>query len=143
MYSMKKLRRILLVDDDEVTCYLNKVLLEGMEIAEQIECVHDGIEGLKYIQQHCSQTAVEQEASPDLIFLDINMPVMDGLEFLEALGELDNVDRSRLYIVMLTTSVNIKDIQRAASFGSNLHSYITKPLETKAVEQVLLRIPLL
>lgn len=142
LYFMKKLRRILLIDDDEVTCYLNKVLLEGMEIADEIDCVHDGLEGLNYIHQHYSKKNIEQEAAPDLFFLDINMPIMDGFEFLTALEDLEDVDKSRLYIVMLTTSVHIEDVERAATFGDMLHSYITKPLEINSVDQVLSRIPL-
>ena len=96
---MKKLRKILLIDDDDITCYINKMFLEGMEIAEEINCVHDGCEGLKYIHQHCSKGANQKEAAPDLVFLDVNMPLMDGFEFLEALEGLEDVDRSRLYVV--------------------------------------------
>ena len=139
---MKKLRRILLIDDDDVTCYINKIYLEGMEITDEIDCVYNGLEGLKYIHQHCSKGAIEQEAAPDLIFLDNKMPVMDGFEFLEALEDMQDVDRSRLYIVMLTTSENIKDVERAAAFKETLHSYITKPLKPNLVKQVLSTIPL-
>ena len=142
LYYMKKLRRILLIDDDEVTCYINKTLLEGLELADEIDCVHNGLEGLNYIEQHCSKETIEQETAPSLIFLDVKMPIMDGFEFLEALEDLDDVDRSRLHIVMLTTSENIKDTQRASTFGDKLHSYLNKPLETNAVKQVLLEIPL-
>ena len=141
LYFMKKLRRILLIDDDEITCYLNKVLLEGMLIAEVIDCVHNGSEGLKYIHHHCVERAIEQQAAPDLIFLDNKMPIMDGFEFLEVLEEIEEVDRSRLHIVMLTTSENINYIQRAATFREKLHSYITKPLKLNQVKQVLSTIP--
>ena len=105
----KKLRRIILIDDDEVTCFIKKLLLEGMEIASKIDCVHDGLEGLKYIHQHCLEGAIEQQAAPDLIFLDNNMPILNGFEFLEALEEIEDVDRSRLYIVMLTTNLSLLD----------------------------------
>ena len=134
---MKKLRRILLIDDDEVTCYLNKILLEGMLVAEQIDIVHDGIKGLAYIHQHCLEGTIEQQTAPDLIFLDYNMPFFDGFEFLDALEDLEDVDRSRLHIVMLTISDDVKENNRAAKFKGTLHSYITKPLNAFRVEQVL------
>lgn len=133
---MKKLRRILIIDDDEVTCYLNSMLLEEMHIAEEIAYVNDGEQALAYIQKHCSGEAVEKECA-DLIFLDINMPKMDGFEVLEALDMLQDVDISRLHIVILTTSVNIKDVQRAGTFGDRLQGYITKPLKEEAVKQIL------
>lgn len=113
-----------------------------MEIADEIDCVHNGLEGLKYIHQHCLERATEQEAAPDLIFLDNHMPIMDGFEFLEALEKLENIDRSRLYTVMLTSSTNRKDVQRAATFGDKLHSYITKPLQKNQVYHILSMIPL-
>ena len=127
---MKRLRKILLVDDDEITCYLEKSLLEDLEVSDSIECVHGGYEALDYLQG-CR----EKQCYPNLIFLDINMPGMDGFELLERLEALGSSEIRKLNIVMLTSSVNIKDVQTAASFGDLLKGYITKPLEIGAVKK--------
>ena len=134
---MNKLKKILLIDDDDVTCFINKLFLQGLDIAEEIACVHDGIEGLSYLQKNCSASALEEGGGTILIFLDNRMPIMDGFDFLEAYDELETIDKSRIYIVMLTTSVNIKDIQKAATFGDILKGYINKPLDINFITQVL------
>ena len=134
---MKKLRRILLIDDDdEITCYLEKSLLEDLEVSDVIDCVHGGSEALDYLQE-----GKERQVYPDLIFLDINMPGMEGFEFLERLEALESYEVQKLHIVMLTSSVNIRDVQRAASFGDLLKGYITKPLQvisSSSISRILL-----
>ncbi|AHM58785.1 response regulator receiver [Flammeovirgaceae bacterium 311] len=129
---MNKLRKILLIDDVDVTSYINKLYLENMDIAEEIDYVHDGVEGLQYLHKHCLQGT-----GPDLIFLDNKMPRMDGFEFLEALPDLEAALQRSFSIAMLTTSVNMKDVSRAVSFGDRIIAYITKPLQADGVKQVL------
>lgn len=70
-----------------------------------------------------------------LILLDVNMPVMGGLEFLEAYQQLPADQRQAVVVAMLTTSVNPRDQQRAA--GLPIAAYLTKPLTQQQVEQVL------
>ena len=129
---MRRVKKILLVDDDEITCYLEKSLLEDLEVAEEITYVHGGYEALEYIEK-----CLQDGDYPDIIFLDINMPGMDGFEFLEKLDSLGSPEIRKLNIVMLTSSVNMKDVQKAGSFGDLLKGYITKPLEVGAVKKVL------
>lgn len=107
-----------------------------MEIAESIATAYNGQEGLEYLKEHCSKSKIKKGSCPDLIIIDNKMPVMDGFEFLDALDEVEGIDRSRIHIAMLSTSVDIKDVEKAASYGKKLVAYITKPLETKAIKQV-------
>ena len=133
---MKKLNRILLIDDDKITCFLETAVLEPMNIADEIISLTDPYQALKFILETYHQKEMSQAVGPDLIFLDINMPGMDGFELLEDLQKL-KIDRSKLFIVMLTTSVNMKDVQRAASYGDLLQGYLTKPLDKDTVIRVL------
>lgn len=68
----------MLVDDDDSTNYLHKIIIEEMRITEQISIARNGQEALDKISDH-----IKDDQCLDLIFLDINMPVMDGFEFLQ------------------------------------------------------------
>ena len=128
---------VLLIDDDEVVCYIASSLLTDMHISDETVCIHNGQDALKYIQENCTNEAIEKGLAPDLIFLDINMAGLDGFEVLEGLDELEGVDVSKLNIVMLTSSINMNDIERAASFGDKLQGFINKPLNEDGIKQVL------
>lgn len=65
------------------------------------------------------------------------MPIMNGFDVLEGLDELEVADVSELNIVMLTSSINMKDIERAAAFGNKLQGFINKPLNPDRIKQVL------
>ena len=134
---MKVFRKILLIDDDEITHYLSNSLLEGMEIAEEINYAENGKEGIEYIRKNCPLETLPEKGCPDLIFLDIDMPVMNGFEFLEELETFDKDKFNKLHIVLLTSSVSPKDIKQAANFANSLSGYITKPLTETAVNKVL------
>ena len=132
----KKIGKILLVDDDEITCYLNRILLEEMEVAKQIESVHDGRQALQYIKRKLIGTA-NPTYEIDLLFLDLNMPVMDGFEFLEELNKSNGIDSNRLKIIILTSSENKKDAAEAAFYNELVHTYVTKPLEEEKLKELL------
>lgn len=131
----------MIIDDSEVDCYLSKSLLEVLEIAEQVDCVYSGVEALDYVLKTFSPAAIEEGIFPELIFLDINMPLMDGFEFLKALQAAKSIDHSKLYIVMLTSSINMDDIKKAADLWDLLKEYITKPLVISAVKNILATLP--
>jgi len=73
---------------------------------------------------------------PALIFLDINMPVMNGLDFLEAYGQLEIAGRANVMVVMLTSSIDQRDRQRALSYAS-VKDFLCKPLERQQVARLL------
>lgn len=133
---MKKLRKILLIDDDEVTCYLNKLLLEKMAVADEVVSINDPWQALKFILENYHKKQIPKEEGSDLIFLDINMPGMDGFAILEDMESL-NTDRSKIFIVMLTSSISHEDRRKAASLGDQLQGYYVKPLHKEDVEEIL------
>lgn len=79
---MPKLSCVLLVDDDPTTNFLNKLLLQRMEVAEQLLVAENGREALRTLTQTC--LLAEAPVCPALILLDVNMPIMNGFAFLEA-----------------------------------------------------------
>lgn len=133
---MEKIGKILLVDDDEVTCYINRNLLESMEIAHQVESVHNGMQALQFIKGKYIGTA-HPDYITDLLFLDLDMPVMDGVNFLEELKKLNNIDRSKLKIIVLTSSENKKDAEEVNLYHEIVYSYITKPLLKEKIKELI------
>src|SRR5438874_6188 len=107
-----KLKCILLIDDDEITNFINKDLLTGMDIASHIQICENGKEAIDYLEEAYAGSNPDFPA-PDIIFLDLNMPVMDGFEFLKQYQELFSEEHHCKAIIMLTTSLRDEDIKRA------------------------------
>lgn len=129
---MTKLRRVLLVDDYEADNFLNKMLLDNMGCAEQVDIALDGAQALRYLS-----TPVDGNyPRPELICLDINMPVMNGWEFLDAYAELPPEQSGGVVLMMLTTSKNPDDAKRAQAQPC-VKEYTNKPLTQPVLEAFL------
>ncbi len=122
---MKKLKCVLLVDDDEVTNMYNRLIIDKLHIADCIQDVSDGIEALDYIKG-------EQNPKPDLIFLDMNMPRMNGYKFLEAFRELPKEQKQAHITVMLTIPLIAENRNQVESFDE-VKGFATKPLSADYV----------
>lgn len=129
---MKKLNCILLVDDDNDCNYLHKRVLIKTQCAERIVVVNDGEQALHFLK-----TAVHGKyPCPDLILLDINMPGMNGWEFLEEYEKLDSEVRAKIVLVMLTSSVSPDDEARAQKMGS-LGGFRRKYLTEESIKDII------
>jgi len=131
---MNKLKTVLLIDDDEATNFINKLLIDKFNITDQLLVARNGREALEVLQKCAAQ---EQEASklPELILLDINMPVMDGFEFLEAYSRLLLPEKESVVIAVLTTSLNPKDMQRVNDLG--ITDFLNKPLNKDSLQNLM------
>ena len=114
---MKKLRAILLIDDDSISLWFTKTLLERTEIVDHVECLNDALTALDYLAKLSSSEERMEKDCPDIIFLDLNMPGVDGFKFLEKLQEIKGCQDVPKRIVALTTSMNEDDMQKALNFG--------------------------
>ncbi|WP_028978638.1 response regulator [Sporocytophaga myxococcoides] len=128
---MKKINCILLIDDDEISNFINETLLKRMGVASEIKVVKNGIDGLKYITIYD-----EKGICPELILLDLNMPVIDGYEFLESFDKLIFENKNNVKIVVLSSSNNPRDEERLKNeFG--ISNYFIKPLTEEKVLSIL------
>ncbi len=133
----KKLSCVLLVDDDEPTNFLNRVILEDAGCAERIEVAQSGQAALNYLQKAGEHgPGGVFYPNPSLIFLDINMPAMDGWEFLSRYETLDTEQKAKVIIVMLTTSLNPEDETKAQAVAS-ISGFQCKPLTKKVLDKLL------
>ena len=128
MIVKKKLSCILLVDDDYEDNVFHKLIISRMNIAESIEEANDGIEALDYLKK--------SKAPPELIFLDINMPRMNGWEFLEEYKDLDAEQKAKTIIMMLSTSSNPDEIRKAREIAE-VSGFKTKPLSKEMMVEIL------
>jgi CheY-like chemotaxis protein len=133
----QKLNCVLLIDDDEPTNYMSSMLLEERGCAEQIKVAESGAKALSYLT-NSEQSSVDPEhfPCPDVIFLDINMPAMDGWEFLDNYKKLESKHRGKVIIIMLTTSLNPDDKIRAENIPE-ISGFENKPLTTEMIDRVL------
>lgn len=129
---MKKLNTVLLVDDDKITNFINQRLIQKLNITENVTALLNGQEAIDYIKAN----AHDKKPLPDLILLDINMPVMDGFEFVNTFKSLQH--DKKVTIVMLTTSSNEKDIEKI-SINSEISGYINKPLTEQKLQDVFVK----
>lgn len=115
---MKNLGRVLLIDDSEVSSFLSVRTIRKMNAAEEILLAENGHKALEFIKK----------SAFDLVLLDINMPVMDGFEVLEALERLqENKGLAVPTIVILSSSASLSDRERAEAHPM-VKGFLTRPL---------------
>lgn len=124
---MEKLSCILLIDDHEATNFIHQMIIEKSGCVEKIVSVNSGFRALEYLNNLTNQL-------PNLIFLDINMPKMNGWQFLEAYKKLDPSRKTN--IVMLTASNNPSDLEKAME-NPEVLDFKNKPLTTEILEELL------
>ena len=118
-----KVNCILLVDDDRVTNLLHKRQISRCGLAHNVDAVTDGCDALKYLDE----LVQSDDPLPEMILLDINMPRMNGFEFLFDYAKLPESRTKLSRIIMVSTSTLPSDIARAEA-DPNVHEYARKPL---------------
>jgi CheY-like chemotaxis protein len=133
----KKLNCLLLVDDDNATNYLNKKIVQQVECTQHVVVASSGQQALDYLTNSGDYTIHgEKYPQPDLIFLDLNMPAMNGWEFLEKYRQLPAGQKARVIMVMLTTSLNPDD-QTKAHKTPEIKGFMNKPLTREMLVSIL------
>lgn len=132
-----KLKCILVIDDDEPTNYFNQLMLQKLDCAGHIQVAQSGQEALEYLT-HSQQFDCGEKRfpCPDLILLDINMPAMDGWEFLERYKKMNSEHKGKVIVVMLTTSMLQEDMQKARE-TPEISGYEHKPLTADNLNRIL------
>jgi CheY-like chemotaxis protein len=127
---MQHLSSVLLVDDDVTTNFINCSLLKSLNVANHILVAHNGEEALGLLAEVCVPST---DNCPVLILLDINMPIMNGIEFLEAFQP--QFPAAPIVVVVLTTTSHPTDLERLQTLP--IAGLITKPLTKEKVDTIL------
>lgn len=130
MSQANKYFSVMLIDDNEIDNLINQKMIESSAICQHI-LVHTGarsaIEFLRNIEKLSGAIADAKKLIPDIILLDIDMPLMDGFQFLEEFEKLSDTVKNDIKIVMLTSSMNPNDLSRAKK-SKFVSKYLNKPL---------------
>lgn len=135
---MKKINCILLVDDDPTTNFLNQELIEELEVTNSVHVTWNGQEALDYLNGVGKYRTKDSTnfPRPNIIFLDINMPVMDGYVFLDHYANMPVSKRADIIVVFLTTSDSQQDRDKAST-KTIISDFLEKPLKREAVLKVV------
>ncbi|MDW3222857.1 MAG: response regulator [Paracoccaceae bacterium] len=129
MASGDHLGTILLVEDDTVTNLLHTRMIDRSGLVDHVDIATDGIAALEYL----NDKTIKDAPLPEVILLDINMPRMDGFEFLQEYAKLDAAAQPvKPMIIMLSTSVLRADQERAEA-DPNVFRFISKPIHAEDI----------
>ncbi|MEJ7643942.1 MAG: response regulator [Chryseolinea sp.] len=129
--AAKKYRTVMLIDDNEIDNLINQKMIEAAAIAENIY-THTGAKSAIEFLRNMEKLDVAGQVLPDVIFLDIDMPLMDGFQFLDEFERLTMVAKKKCKIVMLTSSINPQDFNRSKKYD-NVKLYLNKPLSHDSI----------
>ena len=122
---------ILIIDDDEINNFIAAKLIDKIPPKAKVSTCVNGQEGIDFVKNKLNN----QDEFPDIIFLDINMPLMNGWEFLEEYEHIKNDIKKKVTINMLSSSVYNDDITKAETY-STVNKFISKPLTIDKIKDL-------
>ncbi|HVZ25556.1 MAG TPA: response regulator [Sediminibacterium sp.] len=126
-------RIVCLIDDDNIYQYTARVILESTGLTRHIHSFYNGREALNYLTEHCKDDA---GIFPDVIFLDINMPVMNGWEFLEEYLKLHPSLPKPVVVYVVSSSVDTGDMRKSLSYEV-VSDYLVKPVNRSKYQELM------
>lgn len=120
-------RNVMLIDDSEIDNFINQKMIEGCNFAENVYVHTSSKSALEFLKNFDRNGVFPKELTPGIIFLDINMPIMDGFQFADEFQKFGQDLKDVIKIVFLTTSLNPQDQEKAMKTPGVL-KYINKPL---------------
>jgi CheY-like chemotaxis protein len=124
---------VMLVDDNETDNFISKRIIEITKFSRRVEAKNSGKAALDYLKENQQ----DPENLPSLIFLDINMPIVDGFVFLYEFEKFNELVRNKCKVIILSSSDNKRDIDKIVN-NNHVIKFITKPLTEVALDEIKL-----
>lgn len=128
--------QILLVDDDDATNFYHRKIINRMQENNIIYEVNNGKEAIAFVEKNIKSTDNNEKSDSILILLDINMPLINGWEFLDYFQNKEPSFQKKCLILILTTSLNPDDEKKAATYSS-VKGYLKKPLNLYELQELI------
>lgn len=129
---MDKIEKVCVIDDDDIYQYLLKKELKSTNIVDNTVVFSDGAKAMEFMRN----AQDSPESLPDVIFLDVNMPIMNGWEFLDAFIQLRPNLSKEIIVLIVSSSFDQRDLEKAAAY-SEISDYIVKPVTRTRLISVL------
>lgn len=126
---------VMLVDDNEIDNFINERMIMGCQFAETVYINTSTRSAIEFLRNLSTNEHLREGHLPAIIFLDINMPILDGFRFIEEFEKMDPRLVEAIRIVMLTSSINPSDIERSRQHAS-VKGFIHKPLTEEALKSL-------
>jgi len=124
---------VCLIDDDKVYQFTSKMILEATQLTSRITTFFNGQEAIEFFLDPANQ---QIDILPDVIFLDINMPIMNGWNFLEEFDKIFYTLPKKILIYVVSSSVDDSDMEKSKSFLS-VADYVIKPINKEKYRLLL------
>lgn len=131
MTNSKPIDLVMLVDDNDTDNFISKRIIEITKFANRVEVKNSGKSALDYLRDN--QDDIDN--LPNLIFLDINMPIVDGFVFLYEFEKFNDSIKDKCKVIILSSSDNKRDIDKIVN-NNHVIKFITKPLTETSLEEV-------
>lgn len=127
---------VMLIDDNEIDNFINQKMIEGCAFADHVHIHTSSKSALEFLDNlQRGGESIPESMIPGMIFLDINMPILDGFQFMEEFEKLPGNFRSKIKIVMLSTSINPSDMEKAEKHEL-IQKFLNKPLNEKHLASI-------
>jgi CheY-like chemotaxis protein len=130
-----KYNTIMLIDDNEIDNLINQKIIESSNICKNIFTHTGGKSAIEFLKNMEKIAASVPGALPEIIFLDIDMPLMDGFQFLDEFEKLSRETKHYCNVVMLTSSINPQDMSKSKKYDY-VKKYVNKPLTQDSLSKL-------
>nr|WP_294775723.1 response regulator [uncultured Flavobacterium sp.] len=130
---MKQIELLALVDDDDTFVFITKRIIEKTNHVKEIKVFGNGLDALNYLKENLNS----DYKLPDIIFLDLSMPIMDGWQFLDEFTSLEKQKTNKIIIYVCSSSISPHDIIKARKMSA-VSDFIIKPVTKDKFSEIIL-----